>query len=255
MHQERLHIISNPITGKKGGSVLIKISNVKKVFKNGKIEFCALNGVSMNINDGEFLILAGPSGSGKSTLLNLIGGMDDITSGDIFIDDDSLKTISKNKLSEFRRENIGFIFQKFNLIETLTVYENVEFPLILKKVDKQKRKELVKDILVKVGLEEKENSFPKNLSGGQQQRVAIARALIGNPKVILADEPTANLDSKNGLECVQMLKKLNKERKITVILSTHDQRIIDNEDNIVYLTDGKINESSQHKNNSFVLSV
>lgn len=220
---------------------MIRVDNLTKVFKNFKVEFCALKNVSFTVNDGEYLILAGPSGSGKTTLLNLIGGMDDITSGDIYFDDTSLRTLSKSSLSRIRKDYIGYIFQKFNLIDTLTVYENVELPLVLHKIKKPERKRMVEDIIEKVNLTDKMNQFPKYLSGGQQQRVAIARALVGNPKVVLADEPTANLDSENGFECIRILKKLNKEKGITIILSTHDQRIIEGEKNIIYLTDGRIN--------------
>lgn len=220
---------------------MIIVDNLNKVFKNFNIEFWALKNVSFSVEKGEFLILAGPSGSGKTTLLNLIGGMDDITSGDIYYDDIRLKALSKNSLSKFRRNNMGFIFQKFNLIDTLTVYENVELPLVLHKVNKKERKRLVEDIIDKVNLYDKINQFPKYLSGGQQQRVAIARALVGNPKVVLADEPTANLDSENAFECINLLKKLNKEKGTTIILSTHDQRIFNEEKNVIYLTDGRIN--------------
>lgn len=228
---------------------MIRIHALNKIFDNGKVQFQALSNVEFVVQDGEFVVLAGPSGSGKSTLLNMIGGMDTVTSGSIYVEDKDIAKLNKNELTEYRKNQLGFIFQKFNLIDTLTVYENVEFSLILKKWDKGERKKLVEEMLEKVGLADKAKSFPKNLSGGQQQRVAIARALVGNPKVILADEPTANLDSKNGLECIEMLHKLNKEKKVTIILTTHDQRIIQECNNVIYLVDGKIDvERTTHTN-------
>ena len=219
---------------------MININNARKVYKNGSTELVAIKNISFVIEEGEFIILAGPSGSGKSTLLNMLGGMDDITSGEILVGEYNIGKLSKNKLSDFRKNNVGYVFQQFNLIGSLTAYENIELPLILNKVDKKKRKEMVDCMLEEVGLYDKANNFPRDLSGGQQQRIAIARAVIFKPKMILADEPTANLDSVNGEICMDILKQLNEEYGITIIVSTHDQRIIEKSDNVIYLVDGEI---------------
>ena len=205
--------------------------------------------MDITIKEGESVVDAGPSGSGKSTLLNIIGGMDTATSGSVLVNGQDIVKLNKRQLTQYRKSQLGFIFQKFKLIDTLTVFENVEFTLMLKKWKKAERRALVMDMLKNVGLDTKEKNFPKNLSGGQQQRVAIARALVGNPVVILADEPTANLDSKNGKECIEMLHRLNKEKNVTIILTTHDQRIIDTSDNVIYLVDGQIDQvRTSHKN-------
>ena len=228
---------------------MIQIKALNKVYGTGKVQFQALKNVDITIKEGEFVVLAGPSGSGKSTLLNIIGGMDTATSGSVLVNGQDIVKLNKRQLTQYRKSQLGFIFQKFNLIDTLTVFENVEFTLMLKKWKKADRRALVMDMLKNVGLDTKEKNFPKNLSGGQQQRVAIARALVGNPVVILADEPTANLDSKNGKECIEMLHRLNKEKNVTIILTTHDQRIIDTSDNVIYLVDGQIDQvRTSHKN-------
>lgn len=221
---------------------MIQIKALNKIYGTGKVQFQALKNVDITIKEGEFVVLAGPSGSGKSTLLNIIGGMDTATSGSVLINGQDIVKLSKRQLTQYRKSQLGFIFQKFNLIDVLTVFENVEFTLMLRKWKKTERRALVTDMLKNVGLDTKEKSFPRNLSGGQQQRVAIARALVGNPVVILADEPTASLDSKNGKECIALLHKLNKEKNVTIILSTHDQRIINNSDNVIYLVDGQIDK-------------
>ena len=228
---------------------MIQIKALNKVYGTGKVQFQALKNVDITIKEGEFVVLAGPSGSGKSTLLNIIGGMDTATSGSVLVNGQDIVKLNKRQLTQYRKSQLGFIFQKFNLIDILTVFENVEFTLMLKKWKKAERRALVMDMLKNVGLDTKEKNFPKNLSGGQQQRVAIARALVGNPVVILADEPTANLDSKNGKECIEMLHRLNKEKNVTIILTTHDQRIIDTSDNVIYLVDGQIDQvRTSHKN-------
>ena len=228
---------------------MIQIKALNKVYGTGKVQFQALKNVDITIKEGEFVVLAGPSGSGKSTLLNIIGGMDTATSGSVLVNGQDIVKLNKRQLTQYRKSQLGFIFQKFNLIDTLTVFENVEFTLMLKKWKKAERRALVMDMLKNVGLDTKEKNFPKNLSDGQQQRVAIARALVGNPVVILADEPTANLDSKNGKECIEMLHRLNKEKNVTIILTTHDQRIIDTSDNVIYLVDGQIDQvRTSHKN-------
>ena len=228
---------------------MIQIKALNKVYGTGKVQFQALKNVDITIKEGEFVVLAGPSGSGKSTLLNIIGGMDTATSGSVLVNGQDIVKLNKRQLTQYRKSQLGFIFQKFNLIDKLNVFENVEFTLMLKKWKKAERRALVMDMLKNVGLDTKEKNFPKNLSGGQQQRVAIARALVGNPVVILADEPTANLDSKNGKECIEMLHRLNKEKNVTIILTTHDQRIIDTSDNVIYLVDGQIDQvRTSHKN-------
>ena len=224
---------------------IIEIKNLHKYFGKNEV----LKGIDLDIKKGEVVVIIGPSGSGKSTLLNIIGGMDTATSGSVLVNGQDIVKLNKRQLTQYRKSQLGFIFQKFNLIDTLTVFENVEFTLMLKKWKKAERRALVMDMLKNVGLDTKEKNFPKNLSGGQQQRVAIARALVGNPVVILADEPTANLDSKNGKECIEMLHRLNKEKNVTIILTTHDQRIIDTSDNVIYLVDGQIDQvRTSHKN-------
>lgn len=219
---------------------IIDAHNVSKTFNPKTIPVHAVQNVHVHIEEGEFVALVGPSGSGKSTLLNMMGGLDEPTEGTVFIDGVEITKLSENKLIDFRLHNIGFVFQSFNLIPVLTAKENVGFVLQLQHLPKEEREKRVLTLLEEVGLEDKINSKPGELSGGQQQRVAVARALASKPKIILADEPTANLDSKSAANLLDIMAKLNKEEKITFLFSTHDQRVIKKARRVITLVDGKI---------------
>ncbi len=229
------------------GKTIIDAHNVSKTYKETAIPVRALQDVHLHIEEGEFVALVGPSGSGKSTLLNMIGGLDEPTSGTVFVDGVEITKLPENKLIDFRLQNIGFVFQSFNLIPVLTSRENIGFVLQLQKVAKKDREKRVLELLREVGLEEKINSRPGELSGGQQQRVAVARALASKPKIILADEPTANLDSKSASNLLDIMAKLNKEEKITFLFSTHDQRVIEKARRVITLVDGKVDSDVQQK--------
>jgi putative ABC transport system ATP-binding protein len=219
---------------------VIESHNLSKIYNPDTIPVCAVNGVDLQVEEGEFTALVGPSGSGKTTLLNLIGGLDYPTSGDVKIAGVDITNMSENKLIDFRLRNIGFVFQAYNLIPVLTASENVEFVMLLQKTSKNEREKRAIDLLTEVGLKDKLKNRPSELSGGQQQRVAVARALASKPRFILADEPTANLDSKSAENLLDIMAKLNKEDNITFIFSTHDQRVIDKARRVVTLADGKI---------------
>lgn len=223
----------------------IEVNQLYKDYKLNKITVNALRGVSFNIEEGEFTAIVGPSGSGKSTLLHLIGCLDTITEGDILLGGKTVKDLNKKQLAILRRNNIGFVFQAYNLIPVLTVMENVSFPLTLLGLRKKEIKERTMRAIAEVGLEGLANRKPKELSGGQQQRVAIARALVKKPKLILADEPTANLDSKIGSEILEIMLKLNQEEKATFIFSTHDAMVMDYARRLIFLRDGKITEEKR----------
>jgi putative ABC transport system ATP-binding protein len=219
---------------------MIKVNNVTKVYHVGNVDVHALRGVNLEVGKGEFLSIAGPSGSGKTTLLNLIGCLDTCTTGEIYINNEAVSEKKKDELALFRRENLGFIFQTFNLIPVLTAYENVSFALSLLNVNGHEIKERTMKLLAEVGLETMEHRFPRELSGGQQQRVAVARALIKEPQIVLADEPTANLDSATGEEILKLMKKLNNTHKTTFIFSTHDKMVMEYAKRLVLIHDGKI---------------
>jgi putative ABC transport system ATP-binding protein len=219
---------------------VIKTSNIHKVYNPNKIPVHALNGVDLSIEQGEFTAIVGPSGSGKTTLLNIIGGLDNPTEGSIIIDGTDISKLSENQLIDFRKEKIGFVFQAYNLIPVLTAEENVAFVMLLQKIEKAKRQERARELLHAVGLEDKLQKRPSELSGGQQQRVAVARALASKPAFVLADEPTANLDSKSTATLLDIMARLNAEENITFVFSTHDQRVIDRARRVVTLVDGKI---------------
>ena len=203
---------------------LIKLHKVSKVFKVGEENFTALHEVSLEIESGAFMSFVGPSGSGKTTLLNLIGGLDVPTSGDIYFKESGLSSMSRQQMAQYRRENIGFIFQTYNLLPVYSVYENVLFPLLLKGSKEKNVRDRVMDIVAKVGLSDQSKKRPSQLSGGQCQRVAIARALVKDPPLILADEPTANLDTENSLQILELMRELNREYKAAVVFSTHDEK-------------------------------
>ena len=214
--------------------------DVKKNFKVGNEKVEILKGITLDIKEGEFVAIIGESGSGKSTFLNILGGLMPCECGEITINENRIDKLNENKLALFRRHNVGFIFQAYNLMPQLSAIENVEMPLIFSGVSKNKRRKRALDMLKKVGLEDRVNHKPSELSGGQQQRVSIARALMNNPKVILADEPTGNLDSKSSDEIVALLKKSNKELKQTIIMITHNLEIAKMADRIIKIEDGKI---------------
>ena len=219
---------------------IVEVKGVSKIYHQGKISFKALDNVSLSIGKGEFTALAGPSGSGKTTLLNLIGGLDLPDSGKVILDGHDYRKMSDGQRADLRLKSIGFVFQSYNLIPVLTAAENVEFILRLQKVSKPERLERVRAILDEVGLQGRHNSRPDELSGGQQQRVAVARAIVSNPSVVLADEPTANLDSKTGKKLLDLMKKMNEERQVTFIFATHDRMVMDFAERRVSLHDGKI---------------
>lgn len=219
---------------------VIKVENVLRTYITGEIEVHALRGVDLTIKKGEFTAIAGPSGSGKTTLLNIIGGLDTPSSGDVLLGGKLISKMSGSELSNFRRDHVGFIFQSYNLIPVLTVEENVEFVMLLQGVEKSLRSKKVKEILEVIGLSGSHDRLPSQLSGGQQQRVAVARAIVSEPDIILADEPTANLDSVTGSALLDMMKKLNEEKGTTFIFSTHDKMIMERAKRLVKLHDGKI---------------
>ncbi|MBN2618779.1 MAG: ABC transporter ATP-binding protein [Spirochaetales bacterium] len=219
---------------------MIEIKNLTKDYQSGATVVKALRGITVDIDSGEFTAIAGPSGSGKTTMLNIIGCIDSLDSGTVKIGDQEVSTMAKVEKSYFRRENLGFIFQSYNLIPVLTAYENVAFPLNLLGLSEKEIKPRVMQILKEVGLEGMENRIPSKLSGGQQQRVSIARALVKNPKLVLADEPTANLDSNTGREILDLMLKMNEKHNTTFIFSTHDQMVMECAKRLLYLHDGAI---------------
>ncbi|MZH06073.1 MAG: ABC transporter ATP-binding protein [Nitrospinae bacterium] len=219
---------------------LIKLSEVSKVFKVGEENFTALHEVSLDIESGAFMSFVGPSGSGKTTLLNLIGGLDVPTTGNIYFKESGLSSMSRQQMAQYRRENIGFIFQTYNLLPVYSVYENVLFPLLLKGSKEKEVRDRVMDIVAKVGLSDQSNKRPSQLSGGQCQRVAIARALVKDPPLILADEPTANLDTENSLQILELMRELNRQYKAAVVFSTHDEKVTRYVRREVKLEDGRI---------------
>jgi putative ABC transport system ATP-binding protein len=221
-----------------------KVINATRIFKIGEVETQALRGVNLTIESGEFTSLVGPSGSGKTTLLQLIGCLDQPTSGQVFIDGKDVTRLNRNQRADLRKGTIGFIFQFFALIPTLTAYENVEMPLLLNGSKPAERRARVMEMLEAVGLTDRAHHRPDQLSGGQQQRVAVARALSIRPSLVLADEPTANLDTENGRQVMEIMKKLNQETGVTFVFATHDPRVIKYANRIVTLRDGLIVESN-----------
>ena len=220
--------------------IVIASKNVSKHFGEGEAKVHALREVDLDINIGDFAAIVGPSGSGKTTLLNILCGLDEVSSGEIHVSGRSLQDMSGSELAKFRREHIGLVFQSYNLIPVLTVMENIEYVMLLQNVPVAERKERVEKFLTEVGLEGKGNRFPVELSGGQQQRVAIARAMVSHPDIILADEPTANLDSETGVLLLDMMRKFNEEFQMTFVFSTHDPQIMERAKRMVTLTDGHI---------------
>ena len=221
-------------------SKLISVKDVSKVFKVGEENFTALRDINLEIDSGSFMSFVGPSGSGKTTILNLIGGLDVPTTGNIFFKNTKLSAMNRNQMAQYRRKNIGFIFQTYNLLPVYSVYENILFPLLLNGSKEKDAQERVMNIVNKVGLSDQIKKRPSQLSGGQCQRVAIARALVKDPLLILADEPTANLDSKNSLQILELMSELNKQYNAAVVFSTHDEKVTRYVRREVGLEDGKI---------------
>ena len=219
---------------------IIEIKDLIKIFKDSAQEVCAVNHVSLTISSGEFTAIVGPSGSGKTTLLNLIGGLDTPTSGSLFVDEKNISLLKEKELTTFRMHHIGFVFQAYNLIPVLTAKENVAFVMELQGRKKEEIEKRAIELLEAVGLGDRMNSRPAKLSGGQQQRVAVARALASKPKFILADEPTANLDSKSAENLLDIMEQLNKQEGITFVFSTHDPRIVAKARRVITLEDGKV---------------
>ncbi|MDR3057390.1 MAG: ABC transporter ATP-binding protein [Prevotella sp.] len=218
---------------------MLKIYDLKKVFRTEEVETVALNNVSMEVGEGEFVAIMGPSGCGKSTLLNVIGLLDNPSSGEYFLADKEVGHLKEKQRIQARKGNIGFVFQSFNLIDEMTVFENIELPLVYLKIKSSERKARVEEIMKKMSIGHRANHYPNQLSGGQQQRVAIARAVVANPKLILADEPTGNLDSKNGQEVMKLLSDLNRDGT-TIVMVTHSQHDASYAHRIVNLFDGQI---------------
>jgi len=217
---------------------MINLNNISKVYRTKTIETTALNEIDLNVPKGEFLSIMGPSGCGKSTLLNIIGLLDEPSSGVIKVDGKQIEKYASKATAKFRNEKLGFIFQSFHLIPDLNVIDNVELPLLYRNVSSKKRKELAVEALASVGLANRKFHFPGQLSGGQKQRVAIARAIVGKPEIILADEPTGNLDSVMGDEVMEILTQLNKENGTTIVMVTHDERMAKKTDRLIRLYDG-----------------
>ena len=219
---------------------IVRVTNLTKNYWQGNVEVPAVRGLSLTVAKGEFMAVSGPSGSGKSTTLNIIGALDEPTSGSVFLEGKDLCTLSRSALSRLRRDRIGFVFQAYNLIPVLTAYENAEIVLSLQGVEARERRDRVMALLAEVGLEGMEHRRPDELSGGQQQRVAIARAIVANPAVVLADEPTANVDSETADRLLSIMEKLNRDHGVTFIFSTHDPKIMERALRNVRLMDGRI---------------
>ena len=219
---------------------MIVIEKLRRIYNQGGLEVNAVNNVDLKISDGEFTAVVGPSGSGKTTLLNCIGGLDNPTSGKVIIDDEVISSYSSDQMIKFRLNNIGFVFQAYNLIPVLTAKENIEMIMLMQGYNKQDMDVRSRELLNEVGMGKMGERRPAQLSGGQQQRVAVARALASKPKFILADEPTANLDSKSTAKLLDIMSRLNKQENITFVFSTHDQRVIDRARRVITIEDGKI---------------
>ena len=219
---------------------IVRLENATKVYRQGKVEVRAVDGLTLHVGKGDFAALCGPSGSGKTTVLNLIGGLDVPTSGKVLLENQDLATLSRSQVSVLRRDRIGFVFQAYNLIPVMTAYENAEFVLRLQGVSERECRDRVMTVLKEVALEGLENRRPDEMSGGQQQRVAIARAIVTRPAIVLADEPTANVDSATADALLDLMQQLNRDYGITFFFSTHDQRVMDRAHRLISLRDGKI---------------
>ncbi len=227
-------------------NVVIKTVGVHKIYRTGTVETPALNGIDLELHSHEFTAIAGPSGSGKSTLLHLMGGLDHPTSGEIFLDGTALSTMDKDDLARVRLTKIGFVFQAYNLIPVLTVLENTAFVLELQGVVRSERITRARAILTELGIEQYADQYPSRISGGEQQRVAVARAVVAAPAIVLADEPTANLDTATSHELINLMRRLNAERGATFLFATHDSRLLDRVNRVITLIDGRIS-SDEHQ--------
>ncbi len=219
---------------------VIEVKKLHKIYKTGEVEVHAVRGIDLQIEQGEFTAIVGPSGSGKTTLLNLIGGLDEPTEGRVIIDGTDITQLKDNQLIDFRLWNIGFVFQAYNLIPVLTAKENIEFIMHLQGKNKEERERRALELLQEVGLADRANSRPSQLSGGQQQRIAVARALASKPKFVLADEPTANLDSVATTNLLELMEQLNREENMTFVFATHDSRVIEKAHRIIRIEDGQV---------------
>lgn len=219
---------------------IVECIDIKKTYEQGQVEVQALRGISLSIKKGGFVAVAGPSGSGKTTILNIIGGLDSADSGRVMVDGNVLDEMNRSQLANLRLHNIGFVFQAYNLIPVLSALENVEYVMLLQGVPVADRRQRAKTILDDVGLEDKYDRRPAELSGGQQQRVAVARAIVSNPSIVLADEPTANLDSKTGQDLLKLMQEMNEKKKVTFIFSTHDHMVMDYARRLVKIRDGRV---------------
>jgi putative ABC transport system ATP-binding protein len=240
--KEKVSIQATPIEVERSTSLerIIEVRNVKKVYRMGSERIIAVNDVSFEIMKGEFCCLLGTSGSGKSTLLNLMAGIEKATSGQIMIKGKNIPRLKENQLAKFRQDYLGFVFQSYNLINTMTALENVEFPLIFKKFSVKKRKQMAKKMLQEVGLGTRLKHKPKEMSGGQQQRVGIARAFVARPEIVFADEPTGNLDTRTTMEVMDIIRRIAKENNQTIVMVTHDRRLAAFADKIIHILDGRI---------------
>ena len=227
---------------------IIEIKGLYKTYDGNSLPVHAVNGIDLNIDSGEFTAIVGPSGSGKTTLLNIIGGLDDPSEGDVFIDGVRINALGSRQKTDFRMRNIGFVFQAYNLIPVFTARENVEFIMHLQGRPKEERESRTTELLEAVGLGDRMDSRPNKLSGGQQQRVAVARALASKPKFILADEPTANLDSKSTENLLEIMEKLNREDNVTFVFSTHDQRVVNKAHRVITIEDGVVISDIKQEN-------
>ncbi|MFA3782404.1 ABC transporter ATP-binding protein [Melioribacteraceae bacterium 4301-Me] len=222
---------------------IIRTENLEKIYEDNGVPVHALKGINLTVEKGEYLVIAGPSGSGKTTLLNLIGTLDKPTKGTIYFEGSDILQKSKKELSELRLRKLGFVFQAYNLIPVLTALENIEFSMMLLGIPEKERQSKALVLMEELGIAELANKRPNEMSGGQQQRVAVARAIINNPSVVLADEPTANLDSKTGGNLLDLMQKMNEEKQITFIFSSHDKQVMDRAKRLIILKDGIIVES------------
>jgi len=224
----------------RGDAAIVQLQEVTKVYRQGAVDVHALRGLSFEVAKGEFTAICGPSGSGKTTALNLIGALDQPTSGTVLLEGADLSKLNRRELSDLRRDRIGFVFQAYNLIPVLTAYENAETVMWVQRVDFEERRKRVMGLLAAVGLEGLENRKPSELSGGQQQRVAIARAIAANPAIVLADEPTANVDSETADKLIEIMERLNREKGVTFLFSTHDPRVMERAHRLVRMVDGNV---------------
>lgn len=219
---------------------VIRTEKLEKIYQDNSVPVRALRGIDLSIKKGEFVVIAGPSGSGKTTLLNLIGALDVPTKGKVFLEGNDISRKTKNELSQLRLQKIGFVFQAYNLIPVLSALENIEFTMMLRGISEKEREERALEVMKELGIEELAHKRPNEMSGGQQQRVAVARAIVNNPSIVLADEPTANLDTDTGANLLDLMEKMNREREITFVFSSHDPQVIGRAKRLVNLRDGRI---------------